>query len=107
MMTGITATIKNLSLKALVGFAGFGGIDIALRGFGFQVTGIEIDDAIAEVNRMNGGHCLTANILAVNPADYYRWLLYHFSPPCISFSIAKQGGETETDLGSLKQIISY
>ena len=45
-------------MKAFVGFAGFGGVDIALRDFGFEVVGVEIDDAIAEVNRLNGGTAL-------------------------------------------------
>ena len=39
-------------MKALIGFAGFGGVDIALREAGFQTLGIEIDAAIAEVNRL-------------------------------------------------------
>lgn len=77
-------------MRAFVGFAGFGGVDIALREFGFEVIGAEIDDAIAEVNRMNnGGHCLTADILDINPPDYIGYDLMHFSPPCPNFSVAK------------------
>jgi DNA (cytosine-5)-methyltransferase 1 len=95
-------------VKALVGFAGFGGVDIALRDFGFQVTGIEIDSAIAEVNRFNGGHCLTADLLEIDPADYIGWSLFHFSPPCPSFSVAKSGGaETEDDLALARKICQF
>jgi DNA (cytosine-5)-methyltransferase 1 len=95
-------------VKALVGFAGFGGVDIALRDFGFQVTGIEIDSAIAEVNRFNGGHCLTADLLEIDPADYVGWDLFHFSPPCPSFSVAKSGGaETEDDLALARKICQF
>lgn len=44
-----------MAKKAFVGCAGFGGVDLVLREFGFEVTGVEIDEAIADVNRMNGG----------------------------------------------------
>jgi DNA (cytosine-5)-methyltransferase 1 len=95
-------------VKALVGFAGFGGVDIALRDFGFQVTGIEIDSAIAEVNRVNGGHCLTADLLDIDPADYVGWNLFHFSPPCPNFSVAKSdGAETEDDLALARKICQF
>ena len=94
-------------LLAFVGFAGFGLVDIVLREFGFEVVGVEIDDAIAGVNRRNGGHCLTADLLDCAPADYAGWFLYHFSPPCISFSVAKQGGETEIDLALACKICEF
>jgi DNA (cytosine-5)-methyltransferase 1 len=95
-------------VKAFVGFAGFGGADIALREFGFEVTGVEIDDAIAEVNRVNGGYCLTANILDVDPSDYAGYDLMHFSPPCPNFSQAKVGGsETEIDLQLARKICEF
>jgi len=95
-------------MKALVGFAGFGGVDIALKSFGFDVIGVEIDDAIAAVNRSNGGHCLTADLLDINPADYIGWLLFHFSPPCPNFSVAKVGGaETEADLTLARKICEF
>jgi DNA (cytosine-5)-methyltransferase 1 len=86
-------------VKAFIGFAGFGGVDIALRQAGFETIGIEIDDVIAEVNRINGGNCLTADILDINPEDYIGYELAHFSPPCPSFSAAKTNGvETELDI---------
>lgn len=94
-------------LQALVGFAGFGGVEIALREFGFEVVGVEIEEAIAAVNRLNGGHCLTADLLAVDPLDYVGWWLMHFSPPCPSFSVAKQGGETEMDLMLARKICEF
>lgn len=94
-------------LLAFVGCAGFGLVEIVLREFGFNVVGVEIDDAIAEVNRRNGGHCLTADLLDIDPADYTGWVLYHFSPPCPSFSVAKQGGETEIDLTLARKICEF
>jgi DNA (cytosine-5)-methyltransferase 1 len=95
-------------MKALVGFAGFGGVDIVLREAGFNVTGIEIEDDIAEVNRLNGGDCFTADLLAVDPSAYVGYWLMHFSPPCPSFSVAKQGGgETEMDLALARKICEF
>ncbi len=95
-------------LLAFVGCAGFGLVDIVLREFGFEVVGVEIDDAIAGVNRRNGGHCLTADLLDCAPADYAGWFLYHFSPPCPSFSVAKLGGsETEIDLALARKICEF
>lgn len=76
-------------MNALIGFAGFGGPEIALREAGIKTVGIEKDYAIAEVNRFNGGNVIRADILDIDPADYIGWLLYHFSPPCPSFSVAR------------------
>ena len=120
----------NSELRALVGCAGFGGVEIALREFGVETTGIEIDNAIAEVNRYNGGHCLTADLLDVDvdPADYVGWWLYHFSPPCPRFSLARNSkavqslrdqvldlarhqrvinGETEQDIRLARKICEF
>ena len=115
-------------MRALVGCAGFGGVEIALREFGVDAVGIEIDPAIAEVNRRNGSHCLTADLLDVDPADYAGWFLYHFSPPCPNFSVAQNSkapqllrfkildlarhqritnGETEIDLALAHKICEF
>jgi site-specific DNA-cytosine methylase len=95
-------------MNALVGFAGFGGVEIALRDFGIDSVGIEVNPAIAEVNRRNGGHCLTADLLAIDPTDYVGWLLFHFSPPCPNFSLAKVGGsEQESDLLLARKICEF
>lgn len=94
-------------MKALIGFAGIGGPEIALREARIEAIGVEYDPAIAEVNRANGGHCLTADILDVAPVDFIGWLLFHFSPPCPSFSVASQGGETETDLALARKICEF
>ncbi|MHC4621849.1 MAG: hypothetical protein ACYTEQ_29265 [Planctomycetota bacterium] len=55
-------------MKAFVGFAGFGGVDIALIEAGYQTIGVEIDPDIAAVNIFNGGDVI--------------YELYHFSPLC-------------------------
>ena len=86
-------------MKSFVGFAGFGGVDLALREAGFEVIGVEIDDEIAEVNRLNGGNVITADILDMDPRKYVGYELMHFSPPCPGFSIANQKrGETVQDI---------
>jgi site-specific DNA-cytosine methylase len=115
-------------MKALIGFAGFGGPEVALREVGIEATGIEIDHAIAEVNRYNGGHCLAADLLDIDPADYIGWLLFHFSPPCPRFSAARNSkaiqpflaqvldlarhqrvvnGETEEDIRLARKICEF
>ena len=76
-------------MKAFIGFAGFGGPEIALREAGFEIISIEKDSAIAEVNRRNGGNVLTANILGVDPFVYIGYTLMHFSPPCPFASVAR------------------
>lgn len=75
--------------KALVGFAGFGGPEIVLREAGIETVGVEIDAAIAEVNRCNGGSVITADILKLNPANFMGYDLFHCSPPCPSYSVAR------------------
>ncbi len=86
-------------MKSFVGFAGFGGVDIALRQAGFEVQGVEIIDEIAEVNRQNGGDVVTADILDMQPGNYIGYDLMHFSPPCVSFSNANEKkGEAEQDI---------
>jgi site-specific DNA-cytosine methylase len=95
-------------MKALVGCAGFGLVDWVLREFGFDVVGVEIDDAIAEVNRRNGGHCLTADLLDMDPAEFIGWLLYHFSPPCPSFSLANHNSsESDLDIALARKICEF
>jgi DNA (cytosine-5)-methyltransferase 1 len=94
-------------MKALIGFAGFGGPDIALREAGIETTGIENDYAIAEVNRVNGGNVIVADILSIDPADFIGWLLYHFSPPCPSFSVASQSSETNLDISLARKICEF
>lgn len=75
--------------RAFVGFAGFGLVDIALKQAGFDVVGVELIDEIAEVNRANGGNCLTADLLGIIPPAEGSYDLMHFSPPCPSFSPAR------------------
>lgn len=94
--------------RALIGFAGFGGPEIALREVGIEAVGIEVDPAIAEVNRRNGGNVIVADILDIDPADYIGGLLYHFSPPCPSFSLANHSSsESELDIALARKIAQF
>ena len=76
-------------MKAFVGCAGFGGVDIALRERGFEVIGVEIDMAIAMVNVLNGGNIIVADLLDFDFGGLVDIILGHFSPPCPRFSIAR------------------
>lgn len=96
------------SVKAFVGFAGFGGFSLALREAGFDVVEIEINPQIAEVNRTNGGNVITGDILDIEPADYAGYWLAQFSPPCPHFSIANaKGSEAEIDLMLARKICKF
>jgi DNA (cytosine-5)-methyltransferase 1 len=98
----------RIVLKVLIGFAGFGGPEIALRELGIEAVGIELNPAIAEVNRANGGDVITADILGIDPAEFVGWELYHFSPPCISFSIANHASsESEADIALAQKICEF
>jgi site-specific DNA-cytosine methylase len=93
-------------MKALIGFAGFGGPEIALREAGIQAIGIEKDPAIAEVNRINGGVVITADILGINPAHFIDCGLTHFSPPCPSYSVARNS-KSKQDIVSRISDLAY
>lgn len=95
-------------MKAFVGFAGFGGVEIILSKCNFDTISVEIRDDIAEVNRLNGGNVITADILDMDPYQYIGYHLYHFSPPCPPFSIAsKIKGERKIDIQLAQKIANF
>lgn len=95
-------------MKAFDGFSGFGGAHIALKRAGFEVIGVELDDAIAQVARDNGHDIVTTNLLDTDPYRYAGCDLMHFSPPCPSFSLANSNaGETENDLALARKIAQF
>lgn len=86
-------------MKSFIGFAGFGGVDLVHREFGFNVLGIEVEPNIAKVNQLNGGNVLAVDILSLDPRYFGYYNFAHFSPPCPNFSIAKTGAqESEIDI---------
>lgn len=84
-------------------FTGGGLFDIGAQQAGYtHIWGVEKDDKIASVARLNGFHVITADILdftlerikKIKRPDHL-----HASPPCPNFSVAKTGGaETEQDI---------
>lgn len=94
--------------KAFVGFAGFGGFSLALREAGFDTIEIELNPLIAEVNRANGGHIITGDILDIAPADYAGYCVAQFSPPCTRISGANaKASEAEIDLMLARKICEF
>ena len=81
-------------------FSGGEGVGCGSRAAGLRhLWGVEIDDAVAQVARDNGFGVGTADILKADPADYEPPTVLHASPPCPSFSVAKQGRrETNYDI---------
>jgi len=81
-------------------FSGGEGVGVGAQAAGFRhLWGIEINDTIAQVARDNGFYVVTADVTQANPADFERPDVLHASPPCPSFSCAKQGRqETGRDI---------
>lgn len=59
--------------------------------------GIELDDAIATVARLNGFNIITADILDIDPAALEPVDALHASPPCTRASNANQSAELNDD----------
>lgn len=70
--------------------------------------GIEKEDDIAAVARMNGLNTITADILDCDPADFERVDFLHASPPCPNFSNAKANGyETALDIALARKVAEF
>ncbi len=87
-------------------FTGGGLFDIGARQAGYRpIWGIELDDKIAAVARLNGLNVLTADVTIVNFADLEYPDHLHASPPCPNFSVAKAGAkETELDIALAESV---
>ena len=91
-------------------FSGGGGADIGAKAAGYLLSwGIEYDSDIAKVANGNlGNHIVCADILKCDPKNFecVDWL--HASPPCPSFSVAKNGGvETEQDIALSRKTLEF
>lgn len=75
------------------------GIGASWAGY-FPLWGIEHDDKVAQVARLNGFPVITGDVRSVdNYNSLERPNHLHASPPCPNFSTAKNGGEeTKTDV---------
>lgn len=81
-------------------FTGGGLFDIGAIQAGYTpIWGIEYDDKIAQVARLNNLPVMTADVCRVDYSTLERPHHLHASPPCPNFSVAKNGAkETEQDM---------
>lgn len=96
-------------MKSATLFSGFDGVGIGMRAAGLEhVWGLEYDDTIAAVARLNGFHTHTLNILEADPSLFEQVDVLHASPPCPNFSVAKAGAkETENDLALARKVADF
>lgn len=87
-------------MKTASMFTGGGLFDIgAIRAGYTPVWGIEYDEKIAAVARLNGLPVMTADVCKVDYSTLQKPNHLHASPPCPNFSVAKNGGkETPQDI---------
>jgi DNA (cytosine-5)-methyltransferase 1 len=79
-------------------FTGFDGAGVGMAAAGIDMRwGIELDDKIAAVARMNGHHVITANILDCDPHNFEPVDCFHASPPCTRASLANSTAELNED----------
>lgn len=79
-------------------FTGGGLVDVALEECGFNSAfGVEYDDKIANVARLNGFPVRTMDVRAVNPADLPHVDWFHASPVCKNASTANSDGEESAE----------
>lgn len=72
--------------------------DVGIQAAGYQhLWGIEYDDAIASVARLNGFDVITANVLDVDPHKLETPYYLHASPVCTRASQANQTAEENED----------
>src|SRR3972149_297635 len=92
---------EHLNDKTLASmFTGGGLFDIGAIAAGYtSIWGIEMDDKIAAVARLNDLPVITADVCKVDFSALERPDHLHASPPCPNFSVAKTNSkETERDL---------
>lgn len=96
-------------MKGGVLFAGGGGYCLGMVQAGIShAWGIEYDDNIASIARLNGLNTITMDILECNPSKLEPVDLLHASPPCPNFSTAKKDAkETVNDLALADKICEF
>lgn len=96
-------------MKGGVLFAGGGGYCLGMVQAGVgHAWGIEYDDNIASVARLNGLNTITMDILECDPSKIEPVDLLHASPPCPNFSTAKKDAkETVNDLALADKICEF
>lgn len=96
-------------MKSATLFSGFDGVGIGMQAAGLShVWGVEYDDQIASVARLNGFNTHTLNILDADPALFEPVDVLHASPPCPNFSVAKTGAEeTPHDIALARKVADF
>lgn len=99
-------------MKPITGGTYFSGGDLVAEGMRAAgitpLFGVEIDDAKAEVARVNGHNVLTADVCEINPEDLPRVDVFHASPECKNASTAKTDGkESPEDMQSALALCKY
>ena len=87
-------------------FTGGGLFDIGAIAAGYEIIwGIEKIDKISAIARLNGLPVMTADVTEVDFSTLQRPDHLHASPPCLNFSIAKNGAiETELDIAMAQAV---
>ena len=90
-------------------FSGGEGVGIAMRAMGIEHKfGVEFDDAIANVARLNGFESITANVCEIDPAALPYVDIFHASPVCKNASNAKADGkESPEDIETAEAVCRY
>lgn len=90
-------------------FTGGGLADFGAIAAGYApIWGVEYIPEIADVARMNGLDVLTADVLNCDPRHFIRPDLFHASPPCPNFSVAKRDGkETKLDIALAEKVAEF
>jgi DNA (cytosine-5)-methyltransferase 1 len=87
-------------------FTGGALFDIGAKQAGYDpIWGVEWDDKIASIARLNGFNVITADVIKLDLSQFDRPDHFHASPPCPNFSVAKTNGEeTEFDIDMARAI---
>jgi DNA (cytosine-5)-methyltransferase 1 len=96
-------------VKGATLFSGFEGAGVGMKAAGItHAWGIEIDDKIAGVARLNGFNVHTGDVLRADPHCFERVDVLHASPPCPNFSRAKTNGkETQLDIDLAHKVADF
>lgn len=74
---------------------------------GFRhLWGVEYDDKIASVARLNGFNVMTADVRNLSTQELERPDHLHASPPCPNFSVAKTGGDEQPEDVAMAEAVS-
>lgn len=87
-------------------FTGGGLFDVGAQAAGYKIIwGVEKDDKIASVARLNGFPVITGDVINIDLTKLERPDHFHSSPPCPSFSVANnKKGETELDIAMAEAV---